>query len=445
MALSSPLNQAILASINPAGVEGSLASSRVSLASDKWLELSNRYANDVVGEIKRNVGPPPTQNSQHLAQYIAVSTLLHCSDGWSFLGRSINAMLTGDEGTALHLAYYAELRAAMSLLATQGIGAFNGRHFLIDGSNSVMAFPAGSGTHDFVWECLEAWADTAHAVDLLGEIIVPFGMRLSSWASPVGAAPIIRLSGQAWLKEWGMDLSRFKGDRNARNTTSYRPTGLEFSNNGQAEVATSFVRSMWSVLEPTGSNGFGHLDKFLLRSLVDMLVKGRYGMGALGHADHQRIAGSMIAYQGGAVENIAPDIHNFLLRSVSVDEPEILKYSPKPSSNGSDWHLSVISRSALLLRLATGATRRLFDQAGVQIAETAFWRDELGQRKGLWKSGSIPEPLIDLWADVEDGVRDFEDFEAGPPDERSHFNLSKTFSSSVSELGKFERISVLNL
>ena len=274
MALAPTPNQTLLANISPVGVEGTLASSRALLASNRWLHSANRYATGVVGEITRNVGPPSSQNTQHLAQYIAVSTLLHCSDGWSFLGRSINALLNGDEGTALHLAYYAELRAAMSLLATQGIGAFDRRHFLIDGSNSVTAFPESAPTHVFVWDCVEAWAQTIHAANLLGEIIVPFEIKLSSWASPLGAAPIIRLSGQEWLKEWGMDLARFKDDRNARNTTSYRPTGLEFSNNGSVETATSFVRSMWSILRPTGSTGFGNLDRFLLRSLLDLRIEG---------------------------------------------------------------------------------------------------------------------------------------------------------------------------
>lgn len=445
MVLSSSRNQAILARINPPGVEESLASSKRFLASDRWLAVHNRYAKNVVAEIESNEVPPATQNTRHLAQYIAVSTLLHCSDGWSFLGRSISAMLNGDEGAALHLAYYAELRAAMSLLATQGIGAFDKRHFLVDSKNSVLAFPAQSPTHVFVWECLDAWADTAHASDLLGEIIMPFGVRLSGWTSPLGAASAIRNSGQAWLKEWGMDLSRFKRDRNARNTTSYRPSGLEFQNRSQAETATKFVRSIWSVLEPTGPKGFGQLDKFLLRSLVDRTVAGRQGTSALGTAPHQRVVDSIIAYQGGVFTGLAPEIRAFLLRSSPIDEPDILRYSPLPSGNGVDWHLSVISRATLLLRLATGATRNLFNQAGVQMAETEFWRDELGQRKGLWKSGSIPDPISDLWADVEDGMSDFADFEASAPDARTYFNLSSQFSPSVSQLGKLERISVLNL
>jgi hypothetical protein len=445
MALSSPRNQAILTRINPSNVENSLASAKRFLASDRWLALSNRYTKDVVGEIKRNTGPPDTQNSRHLSHYISVSTMLHCSDGWSFLGRSIDALLKGDEGSALHLAYYAELRAAMSLLATQGIGAFDKQHFLVDGNNSVVAFPANSPTHVFVWECLEAWANTNHAIDLLGEIIAPFGVNLSSWANPLGSAPTIRNSGQAWLKEWGMDLSKFSGDRNARNTASYRPNGLEFSNNGQAETATNFVRSIWSVLEPTGPKGFGQLDKFLLRSLVDRTTKGRHGTNALGSIAHERLVGSIISHQGGVFTGLVPEIREFLLHSVSRVEPEILRYSPKPSGVNPDWHLSVISRATLLLRLATGATRRLFDQAGVQIADTEFWRNDLGQRKGLWKPNSIPDPMSDLWADVADGMRDFEEFEASPPNDRNYYNLTKLFSSSVFELGKFERIPVLNL
>jgi hypothetical protein len=242
-----------------------------------------------------------------------------------------------------------------------------------------------------------------------------------------------------------MDLARFEDDRNARNTTSYRPTGLEFSNNGNVEAATSFARSIWSILGPTGSNGFGNLDKFLLRSLLDMRIKGTYGPAKLGQADHQRVAHAMIAHQGGAVGNAARIIHSFLLRSVSTAEPSILQFSSRQSTTSNDWHLSVIARSALLLRLATGATRRLFDQAGVQVTETSFWRNALGERKGLWPLGSTPDTMSDLWVDVEDGMRDFEEFEARDPAERSHFELSKMFSYSVSELGKFERFSVLNL
>ena len=55
-----------------------------------------------------------------LTEYIGASTLGHCFDGWSYLGRATEAELAGDPGSARHLGYYAELRAAMSLLGRRG-------------------------------------------------------------------------------------------------------------------------------------------------------------------------------------------------------------------------------------------------------------------------------------------------------------------------------------
>jgi len=205
------------------------------------------------------------------------------------------------------------------------------------------------------------------------------------------------------------------------------------------------VRSLWTAMRPDGSLGFGQLDRFLFRALVERIVIGRHGTSALGNADHQQLVNRMIGFQGGVVSNRSNEIRDFLLRNIAADDPEVLKYSPKPPNAGALGHLAVISRAALLLRLSTGATRKLFSQAGVQNSETAFWREDVGERKGLWKSGSMPDPLIDLWADVEDGLQDFEDFEADSPENRNHFDLFRKFSASVSELGKFERISILNL
>jgi hypothetical protein len=69
---------------------------------------------------------------RHLAQYIAASSILHCADGWSYLGRAINCLLKGDPHRVVHLAYYAELRAALSLLASEAIGVFSRNNFVID-------------------------------------------------------------------------------------------------------------------------------------------------------------------------------------------------------------------------------------------------------------------------------------------------------------------------
>src|SRR5690606_15596582 len=95
------------------------------LPHDRWLGLRNRYRKDTVGKIDSDLPrhpQPPSLKDRQVAEYISVSTLTHCTDGWNYLSRSIESILSGDEMSSIHLAYYAELRAVLSLMATQGIG-----------------------------------------------------------------------------------------------------------------------------------------------------------------------------------------------------------------------------------------------------------------------------------------------------------------------------------
>src|SRR5690554_4022269 len=53
---------------------------------------------------------------------VALTIPSHCMDGWNFVARSMEAALSGDFHAARHLAYYAQLRAGMCILANLGIG-----------------------------------------------------------------------------------------------------------------------------------------------------------------------------------------------------------------------------------------------------------------------------------------------------------------------------------
>ena len=113
-------------------------------------------------------------NSIDLCKYVAASIPTHCMDGWGLLGRAIHCVVRGDTNTARHLAYYAELRAAMSLLASAGIGVLNNTHVVIDNNGQAHEFPDHPdrcGTHVFTWLALENWSSTQQAANLLGEII----------------------------------------------------------------------------------------------------------------------------------------------------------------------------------------------------------------------------------------------------------------------------------
>ena len=106
------------------------------LADKRWLTLGNRYLKQAPTVIRKDlpygteslVHKAGTKEADQLAEYVAASSILHCADGWSYLGRAMAAQLRGDIGAARHLAYYGELRGAISLLAAQGIGIFSGIH-----------------------------------------------------------------------------------------------------------------------------------------------------------------------------------------------------------------------------------------------------------------------------------------------------------------------------
>ena len=113
------------------------------------------------------------------------------------LGRAIDCHSRGDFDASRHLAYYAELRAALSLLAAEGVGIFDDRHFIINTPKDCLhigALPRAGrrsdlGTHYFAWAALEHWSDLRRSVELLGKIISASGFALVDWLDNFGTGP----------------------------------------------------------------------------------------------------------------------------------------------------------------------------------------------------------------------------------------------------------------
>src|SRR5438067_355249 len=144
-----PNDCATIQSSSRAYVEKTLSGLRRFAREFHWIGKSNAYSGDIIEKIKMDSVAHRIRNPRHLSQYISASCLLHCADGWSYLGKAIVLLLRGDPHRCRHLAYYAELRAAMSLLAADGIGIFNNTHFVFDGPNSVTRLPRNYNTHRF--------------------------------------------------------------------------------------------------------------------------------------------------------------------------------------------------------------------------------------------------------------------------------------------------------
>ena len=73
-------------------------------------------------------------------------------------------MLANAPAQAVHFAYYAELRAAISLLSSHGMRISNGDNSYVEHGGASKAPPwRATRTHTVVWKLWEAWAMTPAA------------------------------------------------------------------------------------------------------------------------------------------------------------------------------------------------------------------------------------------------------------------------------------------
>lgn len=386
--------------VKTASGEGSVRAARrlrPYLSDARWLQKRNRYRSNTIDAIRSDAGTPAL-SSPHIAAYIAASAPLHCVDGWSLLGKAVSSHTAGDAQSCTHLAYYAELRAAMALLATAGVGVFDTIHFVLDSSGRATKLTGKPTTHTLAWEALAAWSDTSSAALTVSKAVRPYGIPLAEWLA--GYPPISTWGAiaAAWLKSWGMDIANYAGDRFARNEASYRPSGLQYRRALPADDAVTFLREFWLACEPGGSP-FAPLDRALLRSALHTAYS------ATSSPDPLEDAVDAVVGQAGLTGQTAAAWRLFLL-----DEPRhpLLDRAPRTSPpHREDAHLETLSRATLLLRIATGAARDFLSDAGIGIGDLEFWWRTVGEDTGIWE-GDPPSDFADLWADTAAALAEIE-------------------------------------
>ena len=176
--------------------------------------------------------------------------------------------MAGDPDSARHLGYYAELRAAMSILAGDGIGVFLNKHIVVTKEQECVFLDYGT-THRFAWEALKAWASSSAGLKILFRVIKPGGILLQDWLDQFSAGSGFIAS--EWLQRWGLDLSRLTKDRDARNLASYRPTA--FTSPGPRPIGDTMeaILRFWEICEPGAVGGFPILDRHLLRRSLALI------------------------------------------------------------------------------------------------------------------------------------------------------------------------------
>lgn len=421
-----------------------------------WVRNSNRYIDDTIRKLNadKNAG---TVHHQDAIDYVASSVFVHAHNGWNYLSSAVSAFLDADYPNCIHNAYYAELRATMSFLASQGIGVFNGNNILVTahgGTDFAQGTYSELRTHSFAKLALEQWLnDSINASNILSVVKVG-GRSIGEWIDATGFNRASHLPGMlasGWIREWSFDVGRIKDDQDLRNIVSYRPQRFNQSHLGTFERISDriqFVDQLWQLVKP------GNLfDRSLWRISLEYYYKSLFGITDLS-SELSRVNDIEKLFQDAGVPSSSTTsqvLIDFLTRTDGIAENDLFslaRTSIRPIGEGTIEPLGVLSRAALLLNFSTREAQNLFQNLRVSKNDVKFWTDNVGVRTGLWEPGNEPTLFSDLWEDVElelDEIRRWRNGRVNPIIHDQQYFFRRNLKPYMSHLRQFNRAFLWNL
>ncbi len=369
-----------------------------------------------------------------LKMYLATSVIAHCFDGWLYLSQAIDSLLKGDKGAAIHLAYYAELRGTMSFLARQGVLVNNQNHLGIS-SQGINNCRNKDGTHVATWKFLENWINSAavNHTPLLNYFTVK-GKTFDHWISVTPSSISPRVASTVtlqWLKNWSFDVRNYKDDRAFRNTVSYQPQRLVDNQPINFKAKFSGVTNIWKFIEPSSSDKFSLLDKYLFSLLFNNIHQNSLPPSA-NITLLQLISQTFTADGSGDDEAVKSIVANGMTNPIFT----MAKNSTIISITGELMPLNIISRALLLLRISSGCVFDLMKSAGINKNNIDFYLNNLGKNNGFW-TGVTPNNFDILWDDVTDSISFIEEL----LQESDDIVLKDLYDQWPKELHYFKQIS----
>lgn len=404
----------------------------------QWLPPGQRYEASDISLVLRKDLAEDTIDSPALVQRIAASVPSHVLDGWSLFGRAVHCLIRGDTRASVHLGYYAELRAVLAIVASEGIAIFNKEHFVVDEQGNAIQLcsgvgkPTASGTHSMIWPVYSWWTAQPTAHDLLMRVVRPNSKAMQDWFNQVDDEQIyLAPSALKWLGDWGLDLRKMNRDLGARNASSYGPSALHGWETIEQTDALRTVIELWRFFEPVDSSRFEEIDRLLLKRVLTVAFRGQTTRQA-GSKNWQRDFGNFV---DGFLDNredysfVPADREKwkeFLVTTGEKENATPLGHASKGSGvNAKYFPVELLSRAGLLLRLASGSCADHLTKVGVTWDSLMFWLNEIGIRREFWNQTSYPENATDLWADIAEVLEDIDEGLTVGGDSRSKLEESE--------------------
>jgi len=381
---------------------------------------------------------PDAAQKDELARYLALSTASHVLDGWRYLSQAAVSFLSGSRTQAIHLAYYAELRAALAILAFSGIGIMKRKHFALTRAMDVIWFQGA--THETTWRTIGYWSrEPGHGVEVL-RCFSCLGLSGEEWAEACGAASsgTVQDIAEYWVSDWTVDLSTLGQDSELRNEASYRPnlrlSALDLPSEGDVE----FVRDVCAVAIPVDFGQFDIVD----RAIVYDLCKKSYEL------LHVPSGATFLAFRAGITnwivnnksrsENDATEMMASLRAAFREQGGKVLRRAKKENVDVG----AVFSRAFLLLRLASALLRLQWKETRL-LKSPQTWQEELllsYVSHSVVHDKKSPKPSYTTFgADQESAIEEIDDWlKNNSP--FNPFTLWDERSRSMINLCKFERV-----
>lgn len=354
-------------------------------------------------------------NPSNKAVCLAAEQVIHMAESWRYLSSAMHAFLNHESGNAVHLAYYAELRAALSLFSGAGIRIKYKDAYWLDNAAIAQLIPPHK-THDLVWQIWKIWSTRPDARALLEDNVrIEAGVTLKHFE-----AQLIQFSPGVLLGQWGYDLVNLSDDHLARNQASYIAYWRDKPLSRMTLDQLNFVKSLTELFLSSGTGLV--FDKALIQYAVNQTVEGSLDPDPAAFANHpaERVAkldeiAEFVAKQSGADKN-------HLLQNLSANLGELIFDKAKQKNDDAE---NVLSRAAFLARLAMLSVKQNITLAGNSNAQK--WLRNWLEHCGTWQpalGGSLP----DIEADLIDALNNFPPSSAVMPADL--WNNENAFSTS---------------
>ena len=273
---------------------------------------------------------------------IAAAQIVHLLEGWLNLSASLSCLVRNEISQAKHLAYYGELRAVLSIIASSGMILVKNKLFYVDGDGNINDIN-GVQTHQIAWEFWINWIRTSDAKKFITQNI-----KLSedlTLADITESVITLSSANERLVTAWGHDLLKIASDDHvARNKASY---GISLAIDDVSKKIRSYVpflEKIWSLLMPY-SNSIIRFDSAMIKYIVRSVASG------LEDSENSNISPSLKFEKNLAalVDKISSNSERLLSSFKDETDLDIFNYA----IDEKDAPENMISRCLIILRIAT--------------------------------------------------------------------------------------------